>query len=723
MSTAELDRPAIASADTEEEAREVEVYLVLEGGGVRGGLIHIGALWAISRIQEESKANTNWQRLTIKGVAGTSIGSIIAALLAAGYAVEEIMDREGRLPLLDTLETSLEKIFPTGGLAHLRIANRYLSELDPEAPLREGLRYLKRRLRWATKYAAIAVVGVPFAYRTAATYWKTLQVGEPLKTTQLQELGAPIRDALKDAFDVLFNPEPWLALLAVSLLLAIFRIVTDIRRAFHGFVSTEDLANTLNLALAKKLSQSDQAKEKGLSEQNLARQGVRFTDLLDFGGKPLRVVATDTYRKDIELFSEREPKHRGTRIADAVAASVAIPIVFKPVAITNLEYTRFQDGGLISNLPAWTWDHVRTLESDAWVVSVEVTPNPDKPVWFRTMTARNRGLPRDRQPKRNIVRRRLASISGFISDARELSADHAGPTIARWFSGLGAAYLWPFKFALRTLYSGLFGARDIEARHHDRLLRMPVASQIELLDFEVSEDNRRRAIELAEEAVYLRLKATFHDHPLLFTRFCDRITKSFIDMLKPDWKRNVCEPGGVSGSHEENCIRVVVTAPMSDVDAARIVFGREYTDFGDLAKGRRSMIDDRLVLPFDTSVVGTAFCKGEYHFADEEEIDRMFKRRRDRYRDRMKVKGMKWRWATPVYLDGRSHGEPKEADYVLCIESSIPEEAWVFRGINEVKVAISAMLSEHYCQLVHELQLSIPDAIIAESEKINPNVQ
>lgn len=69
-----------------------KIFLVLEGGGARG-LAHVGAVRAIE----------NDSRLEIVGVAGTSAGALVAALVAAGIPTREMIDDSGESPLLKSL--------------------------------------------------------------------------------------------------------------------------------------------------------------------------------------------------------------------------------------------------------------------------------------------------------------------------------------------------------------------------------------------------------------------------------------------------------------------------------------------------------------------------------------------------------------------------------------------------------------------------------------------
>lgn len=66
---------------------------------------------------------------------------------------------------------------------------------------------------------------------------------------------------------------------------------------------------------------------------------------------PLKIVVTDVDNGTLEILdAHRTP---GVVVAEAVAASISIPLVFKPAAIPSFRPGRFADGGLVSNLPIW----------------------------------------------------------------------------------------------------------------------------------------------------------------------------------------------------------------------------------------------------------------------------------------------------------------------------------------------------------------------------------
>lgn len=68
---------------------------------------------------------------------------------------------------------------------------------------------------------------------------------------------------------------------------------------------------------------------------------------------PLKIVVTDVDQGTIEIFDAHATPN--VIVAEAVAASISIPIVFKPAAIPSFRPGRFADGGLVSNLPIWSF--------------------------------------------------------------------------------------------------------------------------------------------------------------------------------------------------------------------------------------------------------------------------------------------------------------------------------------------------------------------------------
>src|SRR5262249_30049142 len=145
---------------------------------------------------------------------------------------------------------------------------------------------------------------------------------------------------------------------------------------------------------------------------------------------PLRIIATDISRRKLKLFSEKATPEES--VARAVAASAALPFAFKARIFGKGATIRtYVDGGLVSNLPAWTSDEERALDPDALTVAVEIDDG--------------------------------------------LSPSH------------GVAHR-PLKFLSAVSRSAIFGAGILEKRGASRLLVIPMLTDTGVLDFGMSRE-------------------------------------------------------------------------------------------------------------------------------------------------------------------------------------------------------------------------------------------
>ena len=138
-------------------------------------------------------------------------------------------------------------------------------------------------------------------------------------------------------------------------------IVSALTKDF-GVFDTAALERLLNTMLVKGLLKSDLEKARATGftdEPGQATRPVLFKDV----PLPLKIVATDIDQKRLIVFSqERTPE---IPVAEAVAASVSLPIVFRPKRVRypnedgSETVLRAIDGGLLSNFPAWLFDSER----------------------------------------------------------------------------------------------------------------------------------------------------------------------------------------------------------------------------------------------------------------------------------------------------------------------------------------------------------------------------
>ena len=251
----------------------MDVFGVFEGGGAKG-FAHVGALRAAER-----------RGFRFRAVAGTSIGALIAALVAAGFDSHDLFrvdDGEEAGLLSDDLEREFLDEKEYGRILRLRRDIETLLQ-RPE----DGIRSYfwshiasSFRLSWVLGVAVANLSFIPMALH---------------------------RSVLGDLW--------WHA----------------------GAVGTTKVRDWIDRTLREKL---------GLPSGS----AVRFLDL----PIELRVVATDLTAGDLCVFGRATTPD--VPVADAVTASMAYPLFFKPVHIKG---SVFVDGGLTSNGPSWVLDDLR----------------------------------------------------------------------------------------------------------------------------------------------------------------------------------------------------------------------------------------------------------------------------------------------------------------------------------------------------------------------------
>jgi len=283
--------------------------VAFEGGGAKG-LVHVGALKALENRQFQ-----------FCGVAGTSAGAIIAALKAAGYSADEIVNPTSNSTILDRLN-------PRGGKAW--------KSTDLFGP---GAWTRIKALRTAHYISTHASART--AFKLVAAVWLflfCLYVVEGVATWD---------------FNGIKEVSFWTLLLIVIGFVGIY-LCSD------GLATASTFRDQMNFLLSSRLFPDDPMRS--------ARMG-------DFGknGLPiLKIVAADITTKKLRLFSSSNPDDAEIHVADAVAASVCLPVVFKPWTIGT---SRHFDGGLVSNLPVWPFDEERSLDPDALTLAITIAGN------------------------------------------------------------------------------------------------------------------------------------------------------------------------------------------------------------------------------------------------------------------------------------------------------------------------------------------------------------
>jgi NTE family protein len=196
----------------------------------------------------------------------------------------------------------------------------------------------------------------------------------------------------------------------------------------------------------------------------------RFEDL----SIPLAVVATDFYAQDTIVFSQGD-------LRQAVAASIALPIIFQPVIINN---RALMDGGLVNPLPF----DLATGRADV-TVAIDVSGAP-------------RSDPREMGPgaveaivtcsqilQRSLVREKLKSVQPDIYIDVDVDAFHV-LEFHRFREILAAAE--PAKDLLKRKLARLIESHTVAATE-----ALPAPVDQAVLDRSAKEPKKRRGLSLA----------------------------------------------------------------------------------------------------------------------------------------------------------------------------------------------------------------------------------
>lgn len=337
--------------------------------------------------------------VTFCGLAGTSAGAIVAALKAAGFSSRELLDPDGGPTLIDQL-----------------------SEIDPDFTRATDIfgrigwaRVLMFRWAsghsWIVKLFAIAFgVAVPAGLIIAGTTRSTpIIVGAVLLVVALAGFG-----------------------------------YLGARFLIGGLADVRRFQSALGTLLQRKLYPDEPD---------------RIVTMGDFGreGRPtLKIVSANLSKRSLQLFSpDRTPK---VAVADAVAASICLPIIFEPWRIGT---STFVDGGIVSNLPAWPFDEERELDPQALTIAVEIADTSNAP----------------------IVRR--------------------------------------FNWIPSAIRTALFGAGELNLRVSGQAEQLVLESSINLLQFDLDVEQARQEVRDGQAAASVRLDKRLFRRPELYRNACE----------------------------------------------------------------------------------------------------------------------------------------------------------------------------------------------------------
>lgn len=337
------------------------------------------------------------------GLAGTSAGALIATLRAAGMSGNDLFDTQADRNLLERLRA-------------IDCSLRRMTDLFGEGDWWKIVAFRKAvgapLISGAVAGAAIIILVVALWLTLAPLFW-------PLAALAI--------------FVLLF----WVKLTS----LAIIQGLADARR--------------LKSLLTALLQQLMFPSELG-----------RVPKMGDFGrdGRPtLKIVSANLSRGRLHLFSpNRTPE---VPVADAVVASICLPIIFDPQFVDGELHV---DGGIVSNLPAWSFDEERELNPDAITIAFEIAQPIDKTV--------------------------LTKVNWLPSFIR----------------------------------TGLFGSGELNLRASGHAERIVLASSLELLDFDLDRAAARQEVIDAETAAGLALDDRLFRKPDVYMDACE-VTRGIVD--------------------------------------------------------------------------------------------------------------------------------------------------------------------------------------------------
>jgi NTE family protein len=387
----------------------------LEGGGAKG-IVHVGALRALER-----------RNFAFQGISGTSAGAIVACLKAAGYSANELIDPIHRTTVLNALGTVGKRprrstdLFGSNGWWKIRAFRSAIKH--GEGWLDFGIRIYLAVIMF---FILLGFIALDFEL-----------IGKTI-----------IAAAVVSGIALIFG------FAAVQVLL-------------RGLADASHFRDQLDVLLTKKVF------------PNNPQNRVTFGDFGKDGRPDLKIVASDISSGSLRLFSSDNEYDRDIPVADAVTASICLPIVFAPWEVREKLHL---DGGLVSNLPVWPFDEERALDPDAVTVAVDI-----------------------------------------------LDDDLNPPTKSKWFG-----------HAVRTT---IFGASVLNTRAVEQLVIIELSTKLGILDFDVSFDRIATTLREAEQATNTQIAKQIFELPTLFMRACeaarDVTTRSLADvsgavMVAPD---------------------------------------------------------------------------------------------------------------------------------------------------------------------------------------------
>ena len=593
--------------------QEIDVVLAFEGGGAKG-IAHLAALYEIEASNNDflrqGSPYRHWPRYKIRGASGTSIGALFALFVALDFRAKEILSLPAlRLLIRERAGTFRHRIKRFGLRTKYANPKPSLSHALAQAKLDTDLTKIfgKVELRWLKFIPGWHIVWIIRFISKHPIISLTLLI---FSTTLVYSL------VVSQAIEIIPLSDPankYVSVVAVSFLVVLAALYFS-RIAASGFCSADTLIYSLNNLIVHRLNQFKANKEGDLTRdpnRNLttkpltSRRWARFSEVGQI--KPLRVVSTDIHYQKMALWSEVTTPH--IPVAKAVAASMALPIIFRPIEIYGSLHC---DGGLTSNLPAWTFDAETKFYPDCFTLAFETDDTKDK------------DSPRIpfRQPFRDFV-------SLFRATA--------------------------------------FGARELELRGARRFVVAVPTKNVGLLDFDMTAesllekigDHRAFIRQAIDDRVFWRQLnfdacRKIHDETMAALSDSPLFTQN-----QNDWRVRVAimQPDEAA----PRSLKTAYAYNFGEIQHSRKKKVMEQADDPRLSWD----VDDRITIPIQGSVSGAAFvtrhCRWFVNNEDDPQYhdDLAMMVAEHRYRNPLHWKNRKWIFAVPIFYGMRSNPNAK----------------------------------------------------------------
>lgn len=489
----------------------------------------------------------------LAGFAGTSAGAIVAALAAGGYTSRDMFDEGGSI--LDVIDEDRSNVWAGKPFRPLGTPPRLLGTVGWASLRLFG--HLSRSMPLALVLIALLSSGIP--------YW--------------MGFFGPGTMVICQALVVL-------ALAAVPLYV------------IWPLASLKPMASAINQALSLKV------------RGNRDPSPVTFSDLRAAGCAPLKIVATDITSRSLILFSADNTPD--VCVGDAVAASACIPAIFRAHRVgTRLCY----DGGLVSNLPAWSFDAERSIDRDSWTAVVEIGDIPPK-------------------GKASLFTRFWEGFADRL----------LGKQKPRGLDILRA-----------TVTTAVFGAAVLNTRNVDRLRNQPLEVDLGLLEFDVSRDKAAAIIASAARESRANIVYQMDDLPRLIEDTCQTMRGQIIGLI------NIARTSeGLT--RFEGRVRIALFFPSRDDPHSLI---------SEFSYGFEDDADERVRLPIASSLIGLVWREKQGYYLnarDPAEWDTYLSRPEDRWVRKLRWNAMSWILAIPY------HHVAGDQDIVFAIDADKPLE-------------------------------------------------